>query len=373
MNTLSQSELFNSYVLLSVTCSSERSKAAVLSAAFVARSRSAKLVIFDKTDGEISEFLSQVSDIDVPIDLVHEDLTVGLLESIQSWLARTLVTSEIGSSSLVQVVAEDDWFGQVLPFNELNRELISMALPRVVFEESMATQIPQCTAIPQALTADQSRAVFGYQGAYADCSWHALTRGDVFRDYFQWLNSLPYCLPHHSSGMIWLALSRGQVEPLSGFVYVKDYSTRVDKLAVRSRYEQLYMSAGMRSVDLAADPSLFALGIVSLLFRERESNESIDLEMCLEAAINLYVGSYGWAIKDLGLREVLRRTSTNFLWHWIKSRFFGPLLRLRVADETEKLARMNDKRFREVWATSRKLLPTASSQLTSFYAESFPT
>jgi len=356
------------FVLMSLTHASDRSMSSVYSALELARLAGGRLVLFDKTSNGEAEKLDQV----VAVDVIVEDLSLGLLQSICRWVAANRGALESPESTTVQVVAEDDWFGVVGEQFSVDLPQLTMAIPRIVFETGDAVNSPLVSPAPIVIRAQDSAKTFRHLGAFADGSWHACTRGDVFVDYFTWLGSLPMVLPHHSSGMVWLALCRGDVGALKNFVYYKEYSSRVNQQQVNLRYADFYQKAGLLGVDLECDPTLFSLGLISLLFEERSRNPSVNVEFCISAAIDLYSASLGWAVRRFGIGGFVRIGSIGLLASWTRSRFLLRVSPKRSFSGTESFAVHNDRRWQRLWLKSQKLLPKSTLPLSYWYSRSFP-
>jgi len=248
------------FVFMSLTELSAKTEGSILNAvAYLSQLESkseveATLFIFDKTTRDLSS-LPTFKHFGDRIRFVLRDPNETLMSSV-AYFGSQLCEE----ASWVQVLAEDDF----LAFSDeaiwRPEPHVSMAVADIAFlGKGLRLELSQVT---------HRVAMDGIHFAEGDSSWHALTRGDVFRIYCRWLGSFTYPLHSFSSCAGLVSAALGTVKRLEGVLYVKEASIYDNPKVIADRTRQNFILAtGSDSLEgstaifyLAAKLSLLEFG-----------------------------------------------------------------------------------------------------------------
>lgn len=270
---------------MTVTGSGFRSLAAITDSVGLAEARGWRLNIFIKEDhDDIKQFIYNLRGAS-EVRIFNETLESGLIDSLTNFVK----DSSLDKKSWIQVIAEDDPILVSRPMDTLRLSSeASVAICAMARSNSNGVEYEKALRVNFPITVKSLKRHFRHRQMFADTGWHGAYRSDVFVDHFTWLSSLPLILHHHSSGGIWIAAARGDIDLLPDILIVKDCAWRVSPEAVRKRQLEWYISQGAMAEDELNDFEIYHLGVIAELCLERLRHPSQRLEKVLDVAINLH-------------------------------------------------------------------------------------
>ena len=241
-----------------------------------------ELILFDKSDnGYVEAFIADIG-LSHFVQVKRSSIEQTLVSTISQWGA----SQEPDISTWVQILAEDDSF---TPFSVLpcisKPDTVMLLCPmlyvykdRLVFEDQILAK--------NGFSSKEAILSFGHGvQPFCDSSWHGLIRMDVFYDYCKWLSELPYQLWNISNAGLWVALSRGSVGVLNSFAFIKDAGRWQTDYDTVLNVNKLYLDLFQIEDGILFDQLLYWLGVLSLLYKQRQKKHDIKIEQCINFAV----------------------------------------------------------------------------------------
>jgi hypothetical protein len=262
-----------------------RSKSNILAVAKESQQPGRRAVLFDKTEtGYVSAFLKD-NGISSGVEVLRTPFAQDLIETVASWGAN----QQASTREWIQVLAEDDTFlGLDEPIFLPSADTVMLLCP-ILFLYSDRLVLENQVECEKGVSVYDLENILPKLRAYADSSWHALVRLDVFNAYSRWIVQVPVRLWTISNAGVWFALSLGSVGKLNSFSFLKDCRKWSSKSESNKLIDDhLKASIGLENGSLHIE-NLHLLGVLAAMHDLRRVVETDRVECCINHIHDLLI------------------------------------------------------------------------------------